>query len=251
MFLEIHDDPSAGAERRAERPRASTASTPCSRLLHPHRRRRAATPRGPAAMTGPRPRPQGAPDRGRRHPRPGRSRRRPVHRRRRAAARLPRPRHRDRHGQVGHHRAARSPPRLSSTGTPAFFLHPAEAVHGDLGAVQGRRRRASRCRTRARPASCCGCSRPSGASAPRSIAMTGSPASTLGRAADVVLDCGVDEEACPLNLAPTASTHGRPGAWATRWRWSLLVREGVPAGGLRQPASGRRHRQAPAARRSR
>jgi len=36
--------------------------------------------------------------------------------------------------------------------------------------------------------------------------MTGSPASTLARAADVVLDCGVDSEACPLNLAPTAST---------------------------------------------
>ena len=40
----------------------------------------------------------------------------------------------------------------------------------------------------------------------RLIAMTGSPDSTLGRAADVVLDCGVGEEACPLNLAPTAST---------------------------------------------
>ena len=40
----------------------------------------------------------------------------------------------------------------------------------------------------------------------RLVAMTGSPDSTLGRAADIVLDCGVDEEACPLNLAPTAST---------------------------------------------
>jgi arabinose-5-phosphate isomerase len=40
----------------------------------------------------------------------------------------------------------------------------------------------------------------------RLIAMTGSPGSTLARAADLVLDCGVDEEACPLNLAPTAST---------------------------------------------
>jgi arabinose-5-phosphate isomerase len=40
----------------------------------------------------------------------------------------------------------------------------------------------------------------------RLVALTGSPASTLGRAADIVLDCGVGEEACPLNLAPTAST---------------------------------------------
>ena len=94
---------------------------------------------------------------------------------------------------------------LSSTGTPAFFLHPAEAVHGDLGAVQsddivialshtGETGELLRLLETIRRIGA------------KLVAMTGFPASTLGRAADVVLDCGVDEEACPLNLAPTAST---------------------------------------------
>jgi arabinose-5-phosphate isomerase len=94
---------------------------------------------------------------------------------------------------------------FTSTGTAAFFLHPAEAVHGDLGAVQsddvvialshtGETGELLRLLETIRRMGA------------RLVAMTGSPDSTLGRAADIVLDCGVDEEACPLNLAPTAST---------------------------------------------
>jgi arabinose-5-phosphate isomerase len=94
---------------------------------------------------------------------------------------------------------------LNSTGTPSFFLHPVEAMHGDLGMVQDtdvviaisysgettelnsllaslRRRCAA------------------------VIAMTGRAGSTLGSAADVVLDISVPKEACSLGLAPTAST---------------------------------------------
>jgi len=94
---------------------------------------------------------------------------------------------------------------LSSTGTPAFFLHPAEAVHGDLGAVQGDDVVIALSHTgeTGELLRLLETIRRIGA---RLIAMTGSPDSTLGRAADIVLDCGVDGEACPLNLAPTAST---------------------------------------------
>ena len=94
---------------------------------------------------------------------------------------------------------------LASTGTPAYFVHAAEAVHGDLGMIakddvlialsnSGEndelltivplvKRRGGRL-----------------------IAITGDPASSLAREADVHLDAAVKEEACPLNLAPTAST---------------------------------------------
>src|SRR3954471_2650246 len=94
---------------------------------------------------------------------------------------------------------------LSSTGTPAYFVHPAEASHGDLGMVEGgdvfiaisysgsseelleivplvKRRGA------------------------KLIAITGSPQSALASEADVHLDAAVEQEACPHNLAPTAST---------------------------------------------
>ncbi|MDR1853286.1 MAG: KpsF/GutQ family sugar-phosphate isomerase [Azoarcus sp.] len=94
---------------------------------------------------------------------------------------------------------------LASTGTPAYFVHAAEAAHGDLGMIaaediviaisnsgasselltivpQVKRRGA------------------------RLIAMTGNADSPLARAADIHLDAAVSEEACPLNLAPTAST---------------------------------------------
>jgi arabinose-5-phosphate isomerase len=94
---------------------------------------------------------------------------------------------------------------LSSTGTAALFLHPAEAMHGDLGVIRsddvvialsysGENEElirivetAKRLRTPL-------------------ITMTGVADSTLAQAADVSLDCHVSEEACPLNLAPTAST---------------------------------------------
>ena len=94
---------------------------------------------------------------------------------------------------------------LSSTGTPAYFVHPAEASHGDLGMVH-------------RDDVFIGISY-SGESAElvqivplvkrqgaKLIAMTGRADSSLGREADIVLDAAVAQEACPLNLAPTAST---------------------------------------------
>ncbi|MEQ1574999.1 MAG: KpsF/GutQ family sugar-phosphate isomerase [Vicinamibacterales bacterium] len=94
---------------------------------------------------------------------------------------------------------------LSSTGTPAFFLHPAEAIHGDLGVLQrddvilalsysgetGELLRLLETIKRL------------GA---KLVAVTGESTSTLAQAADVALDCRVSEEACPLNLVPTAST---------------------------------------------
>jgi arabinose-5-phosphate isomerase len=94
---------------------------------------------------------------------------------------------------------------LSSTGTPAFFLHPAEAIHGDLGVLQsgdvvlglsysGETGEILRLLETIRR---------TGATI---VALTGVPSSTLGRFADITLDCQVAEEACPLNLVPTAST---------------------------------------------
>jgi arabinose-5-phosphate isomerase len=94
---------------------------------------------------------------------------------------------------------------LASTGTPAVFLHPAEALHGDLGMIEAgdvfiaishsgeseellhiipqvKRRGA------------------------KLVALTGRAESTLAKASDVLLDAGVEQEACPHNLAPTAST---------------------------------------------
>jgi arabinose-5-phosphate isomerase len=94
---------------------------------------------------------------------------------------------------------------LSSTGSPAYFVHPAEAVHGDLGMIQpsdvvialshsGETEELTRLLETLKRL---------GATL---IAMTGDPTSTLARAATVVLDCSVSEEACPMNLVPTAST---------------------------------------------
>jgi arabinose-5-phosphate isomerase len=94
---------------------------------------------------------------------------------------------------------------LASTGTPAFFLHPAEAIHGDLGVIQrddvlialsysGETEEILRLLEAIRRLGA------------RLIAITGVPSSTLAQAADVALDCSVAEEACPLNLVPTAST---------------------------------------------
>jgi arabinose-5-phosphate isomerase len=94
---------------------------------------------------------------------------------------------------------------FSSTKTPAFFLHPAEAIHGDLGVVQpddvivalsysGETEELLRLLETIKRLGA------------RLIAITGDCKSTLGQAADVTLDCRVSEEACPLNLVPTAST---------------------------------------------
>ena len=94
---------------------------------------------------------------------------------------------------------------LASTGTAALSLHPAEALHGDLGVIQpddvilalshsGETEELIRLLERIKRIGA------------RLIAMTGEMTSTLGQAADVALDCHVSEEACPLNLVPTAST---------------------------------------------
>jgi len=94
---------------------------------------------------------------------------------------------------------------LASTGTPAFFMHPGEASHGDLGMITGGDvvvaisysgeseeilKVLPIIKRRGAPV----------------IAITGRPASTLAKEADVHLDAAVEKEACPLNLAPTAST---------------------------------------------
>ena len=94
---------------------------------------------------------------------------------------------------------------LASTGTPAFFLHGAEALHGDLGML-GRGDLmvvVSNSGETAELVALIPLVKRLGVAV---IAMIGRPDSTLGRAADVVLDVSVAEEACPLGLAPTAST---------------------------------------------
>jgi arabinose-5-phosphate isomerase len=94
---------------------------------------------------------------------------------------------------------------LASTGTPAFFLHPAEAVHGDLGVIQGEDVvvALSNSGETDELLRLVETIKRLGA---RLIAICGNPASTLAQAADVALNCQVSKEACPLNLVPTAST---------------------------------------------
>jgi arabinose-5-phosphate isomerase len=94
---------------------------------------------------------------------------------------------------------------LSSTGTPAFFLHPAEAIHGDLGVIQAGDVVVALSHSGETPEilRLLETIRRTGATI---IALTGHPGSTLGQFAEVTLDCHVDKEACPLNLVPTAST---------------------------------------------
>ncbi|MGH9378240.1 MAG: KpsF/GutQ family sugar-phosphate isomerase [Terriglobia bacterium] len=94
---------------------------------------------------------------------------------------------------------------LSSTGTPSYFLHPAEALHGDLGRLvpndallalsySGETGELLRLLDSVKRLSI------------PLITLTGSVSSSLARASDVVIDASVPEEACPLGLAPTAST---------------------------------------------
>ena len=94
---------------------------------------------------------------------------------------------------------------LTSTGTAAFFLHPAEAIHGDLGVIQADDVvvALSYSGETAELLHLLETIRRLGA---KLIAITGDPASSLAEAADVALDCSVAEEACPMNLVPTAST---------------------------------------------
>ena len=104
-------------------------------------------------------------------------------------------------GHIGNKIAAT----LASTGTPALFLHPAEGIHGDLGMVtkgdivialsnSGETEELSRMLPSLKRIGI------------KIIALTGNTESTLARNSDVVIDVGVKEEACPLGLAPTAST---------------------------------------------
>jgi arabinose-5-phosphate isomerase len=104
-------------------------------------------------------------------------------------------------GHVAHKIAAT----LASTGTPAFFLHPAEASHGDLGMITAEDVMIglSNSGESAELVTIVPLAKRRGA---KLIAITGNPASTLAREADVHLDAAVAEEACPLGLAPTAST---------------------------------------------
>ena len=107
-------------------------------------------------------------------------------------------------GKSGHI-ASKISATLASTGTPSFFMHPAEASHGDLGMItQGDLLLAiSYSGETEEIVTILPLVKRMGASL---ISMTGKPNSTLAKAADVHLDVGVTEEACPLNLAPTAST---------------------------------------------
>jgi len=93
---------------------------------------------------------------------------------------------------------------LASTGTPGFFLHPAEAVHGDLGTVSaddvviilslsGETEEIARLLPHLKRVGA------------KIVSLCGRPNSTLAQESDCVLDVSVDREACPLNLAPTAS----------------------------------------------
>jgi arabinose-5-phosphate isomerase len=104
-------------------------------------------------------------------------------------------------GHVGRKIAAT----LASTGTPAFFVHPAEASHGDLGMVRPQDvvLAISNSGEVDELAAILPALRRLGVTL---VAMTGRPDSTLARHADIVLSSAVAEEACPLNLAPTAST---------------------------------------------
>ena len=116
---------------------------------------------------------------------------------------------------------------MASTGTPTFFLHPAEGIHGDLGMItrgdvviavsnSGETEELTRIlpviKRMGLPL----------------IAMAGRPQSTLAKAGDVFLDISVDKEACPLNLAPTASTTATL-AMGDALAVALLVKRGFRA----------------------
>jgi arabinose-5-phosphate isomerase len=94
---------------------------------------------------------------------------------------------------------------LASTGTPAFFLHPAEASHGDLGMITRGDAVLALSNSGETPELLLLLPHLTRLAVPL-VVMAGKTDSTLGRAATVALDVSVPEEACPLNLAPTAST---------------------------------------------
>ncbi len=94
---------------------------------------------------------------------------------------------------------------MASTGTPAFFVHPGEASHGDLGMITDHDVLIALSNSGESPEllTIVPIVKRRGA---KLISMTGNPASTMAREADVHLDASVAQEACPLGLAPTAST---------------------------------------------
>jgi arabinose-5-phosphate isomerase len=113
---------------------------------------------------------------------------------------------------------------LASTGTPSFFLHPAEAIHGDLGMVVGgdivlavSNSGETEELVRLLPSI-----KRIGAEI---VAITGNPSSTLARGADYHLNAAISKEACPLGLAPTASTTAVL-ALGDALAMALLIRKG-------------------------
>ena len=94
---------------------------------------------------------------------------------------------------------------LASTGTPAYFLHPAEGVHGDLGML-ARGDVVLALSNSGETDEVLAILPPLKRLGVRIVLLTGNAQSTLARQCDVVLDVGVPEEACPMNLAPTSST---------------------------------------------
>ncbi|MDP1720063.1 MAG: SIS domain-containing protein [Candidatus Nanopelagicaceae bacterium] len=94
---------------------------------------------------------------------------------------------------------------LSSTGTPSFFLHSTEALHGDSGVVVGGDLVIAISNS-GETVEVCAVAQMAKDSGIRVIAMTGKLESTLAKIADVVLDISISREADPLNLAPTSST---------------------------------------------
>jgi arabinose-5-phosphate isomerase len=94
---------------------------------------------------------------------------------------------------------------LASTGTPAFFVHPGEASHGDLGMITAKDVVLALSNSGATEEILTILPIIKRLHVPL-ISLTGNPASALARAANVNIDVGVEEEACPLGLAPTAST---------------------------------------------
>ncbi len=94
---------------------------------------------------------------------------------------------------------------LASTGTPAFFIHPGEAGHGDLGMITGQDALLAFSNSGETEELCALLPGLKREPIPV-VAVTGAPASTLASHADVHLDVSVSREACPLGLAPTAST---------------------------------------------
>ncbi|MEX2571432.1 MAG: KpsF/GutQ family sugar-phosphate isomerase [Gemmatimonadota bacterium] len=94
---------------------------------------------------------------------------------------------------------------LTSTGTPASFLHPVEALHGDLGIV-GPGDIAILLSKSGESDELRGLVEYFSRTGVQVVAMTGRRRSSLARQATIVIDCGVDEEACPHDLAPTSST---------------------------------------------